>query len=219
MTEIDALDARLRAHGVHAAIDGTPWLGAAIDADAAARRFDGWARSTIVDEHVGGPVLPRGVFEALHERAGLPARWPVGNAGLLHVYGYLLSTVPTPFGLKRDRWLHGTLATACGLDTDAFVPWATTTSPLQRVTAAADALLDTAPPIREALDAEGDPAAQRFGLTAIVETEAAAALAYAIEQGGHRLLVTMFPIADAAGIRAELAAGPPRPRWNASLAH
>lgn len=28
-----------------------------------------------------------------------------GNAGLMHIYGYLFSTLETPYGYKRERWL------------------------------------------------------------------------------------------------------------------
>ncbi len=83
-------------------------------------------------------MLSRSTFEALHDRAGLDSAWPVGNAGLLHVYGYLLSTTPTPYGLKRDRWLGGELARACGLAPDAFVPWIGERTLLDRVTDVAE---------------------------------------------------------------------------------
>ena len=51
--------------------------------------------------------------------AGLAAAFPVGNAGLLHVYGYWFSDEPTPYGFKRDRWVDGALAGALtGDDSD-----------------------------------------------------------------------------------------------------
>ncbi len=98
-------------------------------------------------------MVAASVFRALHERAGIDARFPVGNAGLLHVYGYLLSTTPTPYGLKRERWLDGELARAYGLAADAFLPWALPTGEtlLARVTAAAAALLLYAPVRRQQL--------------------------------------------------------------------
>ena len=116
--------ARLAATDPAAAIDSLPWLAAALAEDRAAGRFAAWGRSTVIDENVGAAVLPRAVFDQLHERAGLTAEWPIGNAGVLHVYGYLLSTTPTPYGLKRERWLSGELERACGLETGALLPWA-----------------------------------------------------------------------------------------------
>ncbi len=136
-----------------AAFDLLPWLGTSIDADAAARRFRRMGLSTVIDENTGTSVVAASVFRALHERAGIDARFPVGNAGLLHVYGYLLSTTPTPYGLKRERWLDGELARAYGLAADAFLPWALPTGEtlLARVTAAAAALLLYAPVRRQQL--------------------------------------------------------------------
>lgn len=125
-------------------LDETPWLGSAIESDARAGRFDRWGWSTVIDEHVGGAVISEAFFDALHASAGIPAQWPVGNAGLLHVYGYLLSTVRTPYGLKRERWLSGTLARAYGLPADLFLPWASPRTLLDRVTEAADELSEQA---------------------------------------------------------------------------
>jgi len=146
---------------VLADIDGAgipAWMAEQIAADAAAGRFARWGRSTVVDENTREPVLSRELFDGLHELAGLGGSagevagagadagiaWPIGNAGLLHVYGYLLSTVETPYGRKRDRWLDGGVARAFGLPADAFAPWFVTPSavgstPLERITAVAEA--------------------------------------------------------------------------------
>lgn len=48
-------------------------------------------------------MIERPVFDALHEAAGLSADWPVGPAGVLHVYGYWFSGMQTPFCLNRNR--------------------------------------------------------------------------------------------------------------------
>ena len=90
--------------------------------DARADRFASWGYSTVIDENIGQPVIERAEFEELHAAAGLNAsHWPIGNAGLIHVYGYLLSRVETPYGLKRDRWESGDLARAFGLPETAFL--------------------------------------------------------------------------------------------------
>ena len=65
--------------------DRLPWFVGQIRADAKAGRFADWGRSTVIDENVGAPVIPRPLFDELHSLAGLPERWPVGNAGALHV--------------------------------------------------------------------------------------------------------------------------------------
>lgn len=189
-----------------------PWLGASISADAAAGRFDAWGLSTVIDENTGTAVVPASVFAALHDRAGITARFPVGNAGLLHVYGYLLSTTPTPYGLKRARWLDGHLAQAYGLTAEAFLPWALPTGEtlLARVTDAADGLLSRAPVRRQQLaDAEAIIAIGRAAASGD------AALAYALVGDGKRRLITTFPVASPTAVLDEVDATTPRLRWNA----
>jgi hypothetical protein len=108
--------------------------------DAAAGRFDAWGLSTVIDENVQAAVISSVQFKELHAAAGLTAVWPIGNAGLLHVYGYLLSTQVTPYGLKGDRWRDGELAQLFGLAPTAFLlesAAAAGTTVLQRVTDAA----------------------------------------------------------------------------------
>lgn len=207
MTSTTALDdAAARAlDDPAAAISSLPWLAASLADDAAAGRFAAWGRSTVIDENVGEAVIPRPLFDELHERAGLEATWPVGNAGLLHVYGYLLSTTPTPYGLKRERWLSGELERACGLEAGALLPWAGRGTLLSRVTAAAASLLSRPDAIEQVV--AGRPTRTALGAAG---PDGVAALAYAVDG----LIVTMFPVADAAAVRSDL--GQPRLRWNAA---
>jgi hypothetical protein len=206
---IERLDAQLQARTAADVLEEFDWLGAAIDADASAGRFDAWGLSSVVDENVGAPVLPRAVFDALHARAEIPSIWPVGNAGLLHVYGYLLSTTPTPYGLKRDRWLDGILARECGLPVDAFVPWVGERTLLDRVTEVLSDLLDHSVARRETV-------VGATGLIAMSATRGPAALGYALERdAGERRLITMFPVSDADAVLRQIAAESPRLRWNA----
>ncbi|WP_193755371.1 amino acid deaminase [Microbacterium testaceum] len=221
MHTLDAA-ARLAATDPVAAIDSLAWLADALAEDRAAARFAAWGLSTVIDENVGAAVLPRAVFDELHRRAGLEAEWPVGNAGVLHVYGYLLSLTPTPYGLKRERWLSGELERACGLESGALLPWAGAETLLSRATAAASALLARDDAVTEelvdaaAFRAPGDAATEQTGCrTARIALGAplpdgGAALAYAVD--GR--IVTMFPVADPGGLRAGL--GAPRLRWNAA---
>jgi hypothetical protein len=128
-----------------------PWMIDQIKVDVADRRFASWGSSTAFDETLQAPVIPRPLFEHLHALAGVTAQWPIGNAGLLHVYGYLLSAVDTRYGPKRRRWLGPQLAVALGLDPDHFVPRPDVEgSALQRVMAIATPIL-TAPRDRDDL--------------------------------------------------------------------
>lgn len=193
-----------------AAIEALPWLDAAIRVDRESGRFAMWGRSTIIDENTGTAVIPQALFHELHERAGVAADWPVGNAGVLHCYGYLLSLEPTPYGLKRDRWTEAALAGACGLPAWAFHPWHEGPTLLERASAAASALLATA--ARGAAQVL-DGREARLGLSA---AEGPAALAYAVAPTADAapLLVTLFPVADAALPLTEFRTDP-RLRWNA----
>jgi len=202
--------ARDTAPDAAAAIDVLDWLTTSIGRDRAEGRFDAWGRSTVIDENVGKPVLVRAAFEYLHELAGVEASWPIGNAGVLHCYGYLLSRTATPYGLKRERWLGADLARAYGLADDAFLPWASETTLLTRAADAASALL-ASPTASRILHVDGRETRVALGASA-----GAGALAYAVaaDPGAEPLLVTTFPVSDAAALLEEFDADP-RLRWNA----
>lgn len=198
------------AAGARAAVEELPWLGAAIADDRRAGRFADWGRSTIIDENTGTPVIPRALFDELHRRAGVTGDWPIGNAGLLHCYGYLLSMAATPYGLKRERWIGSALAEACGLTANAFHPWRRGPSLLARATTAASALF-AGPAVGATQSVDG-----REALLALSAASGPAALAYAVAPtpSATPLLVTMFPVAEATVPATEFRSTP-RLRWNA----
>ena len=203
-----------------------------IRADAAANRFSQWGRSTVVDENTGAPVISEALFAELHTIAALDAQWPVGNAGLLHVYGYLLSTVDTPYGRKRDRWLGGGVARAFGLPGEAFAPWlvapsAPDSTPLERVAAVAQPFVDdpadgaaTVLWVDELGPVQGAGTDQIVARTVIVRDDSGAtALLYAIGSLDALSLVTLFPLDWAspdsrAAWQEALEAERPRLRYN-----
>ncbi|WP_307358279.1 amino acid deaminase [Microbacterium murale] len=194
-----------------AAVGVLEWLTTSIEQDRAAGRFEAWGRSTLIDENVGKPVLARAVFEHLHELAGVEASWPIGNAGLVHCYGYLLSRMKTPYGLKRERWLGADLARAYGQPDDGFVPWSSGQTLLARATEAASALL-SAPALSRTLLVDGRETQVAFSAGA-----GRGALAYVVapEAGAGPLLITTFPITDVAAIIEDFDSEP-RLRWNAA---
>lgn len=201
--------------------------------DAAAGRLALWGASTVIDEHTRVPSFDARIFDALHAAAGVAAEFPVGNAGLIHVYGYWFSEVTTPFGFKRDRWQQGDLARALGRPADAFHlsrgadaegPGST---PLQRVTDAALPHLRRPPQEARVGEAElrgsGADAVRcsRVVLVQCGDRDAAPALVYGIapaeraETPAPLQLVTAFPFAgDADALLADFEAHP-APRWNA----
>lgn len=200
-----------------------PWLARQLSVDREHGRFAEWALSTVIDENTNESVISRELFKVLHELAGLEAHWPIGNAGLLHCYGYLLSTASTPYGLKRERWITTELATACGLQPFAFSPWAGNESLLSRVASVIVPLLADPPVDALAVhtatvipDAAGQTCTTR---TVVVQRQGAAALAYGlvVERAGRRTVrpVTVFPVSASPGWLAELAADTTRLRFNA----
>ena len=194
------------------------WLAAQVDADRTRGTFGRWGRSTVVDELTGAPVVPEPVLAWLQRRAGLPVEFPGTDAGLAHVYGYLLSTAATPFGLKRDRWTGGALAAALGLDPRHLLPWHRPDGRtlLERVTEAVLPLL--ADPPAGALLARDDavPGTTDALRTVVVRAQGVrgGALVYGwVGPGGVRP-VTAFPVATTRRWLREAGSLPPAPRYN-----
>ncbi|MDT0158703.1 amino acid deaminase [Microbacterium sp. ARD32] len=197
-----------------------------VSADAAHGRFDDWGRSTVIDENTGAAVIDEDLFARLHAIAGIPARFPVGSAGLIHVYGYWFSTVLTPYGYKRDRWQDGGLATTLGQPPHAFRLWGDEHStPLQRVTAVALPLLAEPPvSVRGRADAAVDGVPTRVVLAGPEHDRApgsaarsgATALIYGARTAGAWRLITVFPMSgDPEAVVADYRADV-RWRWNAA---
>ncbi|MDT5009025.1 MAG: hypothetical protein QOH57_642 [Mycobacterium sp.] len=189
-----------------------------IASDRAAGRFDSWGLSTVLDEHVGAPVIPRQLFDRLHELAGIGAEWPVGNAGLIHVYGYLLSTVQTPHGLKRERWLDGSLARALALGPAAFLPDSQDgRSLLDRVTEAILPPLQNPPQTATlTLDQPSLDGAMVFR-TLIIDNGHGAALLYGVRDGIRMRAITAFPLGSVGPADLDrIAEQEPRLRYNAA---
>jgi hypothetical protein len=203
------------------AIDAIGYLDPQLAVDRASGQLADWARSTVVDENTGEPVLAATVLRALGDRAGIEVRYPTANAGLVHVYGYLLSPAPTPYGPKRARWTDGDLARALGHHPHHFQPWRVPAgeSLLGRVTASALPIALGEATDHVLLAREDDDG--RGGLLRTVVWRspgaAAGALVYAHVTTRCRL-VTAFPVPATPEWLAGLAAlpsSPPRARYNA----
>ncbi|HEY4262186.1 MAG TPA: hypothetical protein VGM98_18605 [Schlesneria sp.] len=100
-----------------------PWLCRQISADAATRGlFDLWSLSSNFDELANVAIVEPAVLAAIGDSAHMPLKDSIVHAGLQHTYGYLLSTIETPYGYKRDRWVSPFLEQAFGLPSDALGP-------------------------------------------------------------------------------------------------
>lgn len=73
-----------------------------------------WADSRNFDEHAHATIVPPAILSALGRRAHLAGEGEVVHAGLTHTYGYLFSTLQTPFGFKRARWVDGEIERGLG---------------------------------------------------------------------------------------------------------
>jgi hypothetical protein len=195
-----------------------PWLVEHIRADADAGRFDMWGRSSVVEGGATPPIIPPPLFDELHSIAGLTAQWPVGNAGVLHIYGYLLSAVRTSAGPKRARWLNPTLDRALGLAPDALTPWGAVPTVLAQVTAIALPFLDSpsdAAGVQLWVD-ESDMATVARTVVVRTHPSADAVLFYGVDAGEGMRLITVFPVTDFDdGWIAGRVSSPPRLRYNA----
>lgn len=169
-------------------------------------------------------MLDRPVLAWLQARAGLRVEHPGTDAGLAHVYGYLLSTAATPYGLKRDRWTGGVLAAALGHDRRHFLPWhrPDARTLLDRVTDAVLPLL-TDPAVPGTLLVRDDPVPGTHDALRTVVHRAQgvegqdAALVYGWVGPGGTRPVTAFPVTASPSWLRETGALPPVPRYNVLL--
>jgi hypothetical protein len=191
-----------------------------IASDRAERRFEDWGLSTVLDENEETPIIPRPLFDRLHKLAGIDSKWPVGNAGLIHVYGYLESTVQTPHGLKRERWLDGSLARALGLGPEAFLPESEEGRTL--LDRATQAIL---PPLQDpprtaalTIDQLSLDGATTFR-TVIIDNGDGAALLFGMRDRMRMRAITAFPLGSIGPADLDrIAKQEPRLRYNAATA-
>ncbi|SMQ71930.1 hypothetical protein [Agreia sp. VKM Ac-1783] len=218
MTNDDLLAASARidaGESPRSVLDGS-LLARQIGQDASTGQFSRWGLSTVVDENTGTPVISLELFAELHRLAGLDASWPVGNAGLIHVYGYLLSTASTPYGLKRDRWMNGDVARALGLEPSIFMPWfepASATTPLHRLAVALSPIFDAPDQVPGVEFVMHESSDHIVATTVLVRHPGSgySALLYAVDGK----LLTAFPFEISTASIASLQAESPRLRYNA----
>jgi len=196
----------------------------AIAADAAADRLRRWGRSTTRDELAGIPVVPAAFLRHAHAIARLDTDGEIGNAGLIHVYGYLRSEAETPYGPKHARWTGGAIARALGLEPAALLPGDGPSTPIEVLTPILEGILAAPPAGARIVDETGEGLRARTVLLpgGAVAGGSGALLVYGVDDGaaddgatGRLRPVTVFPIADPAGALAEIEAESPRLRYNA----
>ena len=75
--------------------------------------FDSGARKKIVDDKIIQDL--QAVFNIKNDNK-------IVHAGIMHTYGYLFSTIITPYGHKRKRWISPSLNSAFSMSENSFSP-------------------------------------------------------------------------------------------------
>ena len=78
--------------------------------------FAFWGRSVNVDENTSETIVHPAILQVIGDLADVPMRGRFVHAGLQHTYGYLFSSIQTPYGAKRDRWLSEKWERGFGLE-------------------------------------------------------------------------------------------------------
>lgn len=219
LTAVEQAISSSNAANLHGAAVSAKWLDDQIaESKSDPAQMALWTSSTVVDGNADSPVLNRSVFSWLHR--GLPDtfEFPIGHAGLIHTYGYLLSPVLTPYGLKRERWLTADLAEAFGLEPSFFYPTASAVPLMERV--AQVALPTLADPLATsrtvlALDEIVDESRKMRTVFVSNAGRTATAAVYGSVTDGVVKLVSAFPVKGfSAEYVVERLAGPTRYRYN-----
>lgn len=94
-----------------------------------------WGRSLNFDEYENKIIVDRKILNVIGRVAKTNIRQRHHyHAGFIHTYGYILSNLPTRFGLKRKRWIDGNIEKSLGLKTRLFNQKGSESSFLQNVT-------------------------------------------------------------------------------------
>ncbi|MFO0975830.1 MAG: hypothetical protein U0996_05490 [Planctomycetaceae bacterium] len=81
-----------------------------------------WGNSSNTDELANAEIVDPAILVPLLHLAGRRTETTRPHAGIQHTYGYLFSTIQTPFGKKRDRWTSTGLERVLGLQHDTLSP-------------------------------------------------------------------------------------------------
>ena len=77
------------------------------------KNFDSNAKKKIVNDKIIDELQT--IFNIKNDNS-------IVHAGVMHTYGYLFSTIDTPYGYKRKRWIAPTINIGLGLKSRAFSP-------------------------------------------------------------------------------------------------
>ena len=94
-----------------------------IEADKVSKAvFRLWGNTLNADEVVGQTIVHPSILKAIGDLAEVDCTGETIHAGLEHTYGYLFSTIETPFGFKRDRWVKPDIENGFQIERPALRP-------------------------------------------------------------------------------------------------
>ncbi len=93
-----------------------------------------WGQSLNFDSGAKKQILGDQLISDLFAPFQLKTKGQIVHAGVTHTYGYLLSTLVTPYGYKRKRWIDHSLNDAFSLTNLSLSPEATDGSLLSNTT-------------------------------------------------------------------------------------
>lgn len=93
-----------------------------------------WGKSYNFDSGAKQIIVDHKIIKALQGRFNIVNDNNVVHAGVIHTYGYLFSTINTPYGYKRKRWIAPTLNYAFNLEANSLSPEAIEGGLLSNVT-------------------------------------------------------------------------------------
>jgi hypothetical protein len=93
-----------------------------------------WGKSLNFDSGVKKKIVDDRIIEDLQKLFNIKNDNKIVHAGIMHTYGYLFSTINTPYGYKRQRWIAPTLNSAFAMEGNSFSPEAIDGGLLSNVT-------------------------------------------------------------------------------------
>ncbi|MBC7712545.1 MAG: hypothetical protein H7177_04375 [Rhizobacter sp.] len=81
-----------------------------------------WGKSTNFDSGAKKEIVDQQIIKELQALFNIKNDNKIVHAGIMHTYGYLFSTIDTPYGYKRKRWIAPTLNKGFGLAGNSLSP-------------------------------------------------------------------------------------------------
>lgn len=81
-----------------------------------------WGKSLNFDSGAQKKIVDDKIIEDLQKLFNIKNDNKIVHAGIMHTYGYLFSTINTPYGYKRKRWIAPTLNAAFSMSGNSLSP-------------------------------------------------------------------------------------------------